>query len=453
MIPWSRRLPLFLLGCLALLPGNRVSAAEKTPAERGREALLGRSFDPATVSFQAYESVWKQWGLAEKPSEYASAVQARYGLHPAPFENHGLPMGLREVRSLLGVKGIGVDCLLCHGGSIAGQSYLGLGNASLDLSGLFEELSAAGGLPAQLPYRFSNTRGTIEATATLEFLLPFRDNDLNVRPPARIGPVHDQLCEDTPAWWLLKKKRTMYHGGSIDAGSLRSLMTFMLSPLNSGSYIKKQEPIFADIKAFILSLEPPKYTFPVDQQLATRGQEVFTQTCARCHGTYGANWTYPNKIVDMDVVGTDPALANTFSEEGIERFRATWFGQQRRPDGTLYPLTAHRGYQAPPLDGVWATAPYFHNGSVPTLYHVLNSKARPRIYTRSYRTDKVDYDPARVGWMFTVLERGPAAGASAYERRRVYDTTQRGRHNTGHTFGDKLTEDERMAVIEYLKTL
>src|SRR5262249_37649977 len=155
-------------------------------------------------------------------------------------DNHGLPMGLREQRGLLGGKAVGADCLLCHGGSIAGRSYVGLGNASLDLHGLFQDLGAADGVPVALPYRFSNTRGTIEAVATLEFLLAFRDADLSVRPPEFLGPIHDRVCEDTPAWWLLKKKRTMYHGGSIDAHALRSLMTFMLSPLTSGTFIKKQ---------------------------------------------------------------------------------------------------------------------------------------------------------------------------------------------------------------------
>ena len=102
---------------------------------------------------------------------------------------------------------------------------------------------------------------------------------------------------------------------------------------------------------------------------------------------------------------------------------------------------------------MWATAPYFHNGSAPTVYHVLNSPARPKVFTRSYRTGADDYDPLRLGWAVTVPERPPGAGASGFERRKVYDTTQPGRGNGGHTFGDPLTEAERMAVIEYLKTL
>ena len=112
-----------------------------------------------------------------------------------------------------------------------------------------------------------------------------------------------------------------------------------------------------------------------------------------------------------------------------------------------------RGYQAPPLDGVWATAPYFHNGSAPTVYHVLNSAARPRVFTRSYRTGADEYDPDRLGWKITVLEAPPPADAPEFERRKVYDTTLPGRDNGGHTYGDDLTDDDRWAVIEYLKTL
>ena len=59
----------------------------------------------------------------------------------------------------------------------------------------------------------------------------------------------------------------------------------------------------------------------------------------------------------------------------------------------------------------------------------------------------------KLGWKVQVLERGPAAELPAFERRKVYDTTQPGRGNGGHTFGDDLTEEQRRAVIEYLKTL
>jgi hypothetical protein len=428
------------------------ATTEKSAVERGREALLGRSFSPPLVSVNGYESAWKQWGLSEKPADYASAFAERYGLHAPPYENHGLPMGLRETRSLLG-KGIGTDCMLCHAGSIAGKSYVGLGNSSIDFQGIFQELAVADGLSDRMPYRFSNVRGTIEAAASTVFLFAFRDADLKIHEPTDMGPLNDQLCEDVPAWWLMKKKKTMYHTGQINARSVRSLMAFMLSPLTTGETIKKQEPVFTDIQAYLLSLEPPKYPFPVNAELAARGKELFNDTCSRCHGTYGENWTYPSKIVPPEVVGTDRSLLDSFSGEGTEKYRVSWFGQEKGPDGERYEVHNARGYQAPPLDGIWATAPYFHNGSVPTLHDVLDSQSRPRIFTRSYRTGIEDYDPVKVGWKITPLDRGPDESVPPRERRKVYDTTQPGRGNGGHTFGDKLSEDERLAVIEYLKTL
>jgi hypothetical protein len=74
------------------------------------------------------------------------------------------------------------------------------------------------------------------------------------------------------------------------------------------------------------------------------------------------------------------------------------------------------------------------------------------VFTRSYHTDEADYDKERVGWKVTEVP-PPDPKRPAYERRKVYDTAQPGRGNGGHTFGDDLTEEERAAVIEYLKTL
>ena len=106
---------------------------------------------------------------------------------------------------------------------------------------------------------------------------------------------------------------------------------------------------------------------------------------------------------------------------------------------------------APPLDGVWASAPYFHNGAVPTVAGVLESGARPRYWTRSF--DSTDYDPAALGWKHTVVDHGQAEESDKEARKRLYDTDQVGHGNGGHTFGDGLSAGDRAAVIEYLKTL
>ncbi|MCC6418656.1 MAG: c-type cytochrome [Gemmataceae bacterium] len=441
--------------CAGVLLAPLALADDPTPAQRGKHALESRAYTPAVWSLKAYDAAWRTWGVAERPKDYDRAFRERYGLHPAPYPNGRYPMGLREGTGVLGFKALASDCMTCHGGSILGQSYLGLGNASLDVAALFSELNKATGGSGKLPFPFSHARGTSEAGNFAVFLMSYRDPaNLKLRiPPIDLG-MKDFLCEDTPAWWLLKKKRTMYHTGSTHARSVRSLMQFMLSPPNSLETFTKAEKTFRDVQAYLLSLSPPKYPFPIDRDLASRGEKLFNRTCASCHGTYGAKWTYPNKIVPIDEIGTDPTRYHGFTEKWGEYYNESWFAKELRPDGKVgYPVRPTAGYQAPPLDGVWATAPYFHNGSVPTVYGVLNSKARPRIYTRSFRTDREDYDAANLGWKVRVLDGPVGLGLPAYERRKVYDTTQPGRGNGGHPFGDDLTEVQRRAVIEYLKTL
>jgi mono/diheme cytochrome c family protein len=444
---------LSLAGLVAL--ASSLVAAEPSAAQRGEKALFGRAFSPPAWSVQAYANAWKTWDPTSKapPPHYGEAFQERYGLHPAPYFNESYPMGLRMSQGLFN-KGLATDCLLCHGGSIAGQSYAGLGNASLDIQGLFEDLAVADGRSPKLPFAFGNVRGTSEAGAVSVYLLGLRDPDLSMRTrPLDLG-LRDDLCEDVPAWWLLKKKKTMYYTGGGNARSVRSLMQFMLGPLTRPSTFAREEATFADIQAYILSLQPPKYPFPIDRSLAQTGERLFVENCARCHGTYGEKWTYPNKIIPLDEIGTDPNRYYGISKAFAAHYSKSWFGRERR--GWLaddFPAQATTGYQAPPLDGIWATAPYFHNGSVPTVYHVLNSKARPQRFTRSYRTDKDAYDPSKLGWKVQILEQGADPRWPASERRKIYDTTLSGRHNSGHTYGDDLTEAERMAVIEYLKTL
>ncbi|MBX9625562.1 MAG: c-type cytochrome [Gemmataceae bacterium] len=430
------------------------TTAAEPSAERGHKALTGTGFIPAFWSAKSLGDAWRHWdGATAKPADYDAAVRDRYGLHPAPYPNGGLPMGLRKGKLLVGT-GIAADCMLCHGGSILGKSYVGLGNSTLDIQGLFEDLSRASGLGGKLPFTFGNVRGTNEADGFGVYLLGFRNPDLSLSGTWKDLGLRDDVCADVPAWWLLKKKRTMYYNGAADSRSVRSLMQFMMHPLNTPADFRKAEPAFRDIQQYLLSIETPKYPFPVDRAKAAKGEAIFADHCARCHGTYGEMWAYPNKVVPLDEIGTDPTRHASVGLDYGAAYSKSWFGKEEAGwfvDGKPLRLTA--GYQAPPLDGIWATAPYLHNGSVPTLDGMLNSKSRPRVFTRSYRTGEEDYDKAKVGWKITELASPPGDGVSGFERRKVYDTSQPGRSNTGHTYGDALNDDERAAVIEYLKTL
>lgn len=430
-----------------------VAVGNDSAADRGRRNLESKNYNPAIWTREAYDKVWKSWeGVTEKPADYDRAFRETYGLHPAPYPNNGLPMGLREGWKVL-KKGLSVDCLVCHGGSILGQSYVGLGNTSLDLQALFEDFFRADEVKYKSPFTFSNVRGTTEAGGMSIFLLGYRNPDLTLRPSRLDLDLHDDFCEDPPAWWILHKKKTMYHTGGADARSVRSIMQFMMGSLNSPEMFTKAEADFADILAYFKSLRPPKYPFAIDAALASKGEKLFADNCARCHGTYGDRWTYPNKIVAIDEIGTDPKRYQGLTEKFGRYYAESWFAQPEfNGKGPAYPPIPTDGYQAPPLDGIWATAPYFHNGSSPTVWHALNSKARPNRLTRSYRTEVADYDPVKLGWRFQEVP-PPHPQWSARERRKVYDSSQPGRSNAGHTYGDKLSESERMAVIEYLKTL
>ncbi len=130
-------------------------------------------------------------------------------------------MGLHYSRGLLG-KGVINDCLLCHGGVVAGQTVIGLGNASLDLQTLFDDLSTAERLPYTFPFRFSHGRGTIDPMNPVVFMMEMRDADLNLQKATKLDYT-ENVSSDPPAWWLLKRKQTRNWNGG--AGSTRRAST------------------------------------------------------------------------------------------------------------------------------------------------------------------------------------------------------------------------------------
>jgi hypothetical protein len=136
-----------------------------------------------------------------------------------------------------------------------------------------------------------------------------------------------------------------------------------------------------------------------------------------------------------------------FGKAFTEWFGSSFFGESAR-------LEPQKGYVAPPLDGIWATAPYLHNGSVPTLAALLDSNTRPTYWTRDWDDSKLSsYDQVAVGWKARPFAHGKDDEPSEESKKNIYDTTKPGYTNKGHLFGDVLADDERSAVLEYLKTL
>jgi hypothetical protein len=451
----ARREILGVLAGLAVLSSGapvRGESPDPLAVERGRRALTLTGYLKPEWGADAYRNAGKFWGncapdpIAE-PDAYAAAFRRRYGLHPAPYPNDGLPMGLRRVpRADRTAAGLQIDCLICHGGSIGGTSYVGLGNSTLDLKALFEELTRAEGRrPLPSTFVLTSARGTVNAGQVAAILLSLRNADLSFRRfPLPLGVNLPEL--DTPPWWRLGRKQTMYYDGRTDARSVRTNMQFLLSE-KSLADLKELEPTFRDIQAFMKSVKPPPYPFAIDRARAERGRVVFEKTCAQCHGTYGPSGTYPNLIVELKVIGTDPARAVGLSDKLVAHYNATWLGEDYPADELMV------GYQAPPLDGIWATAPYLHNGSIPTLAALLQSSQRPARFRRPPSTDFEHYDPVHVGWKFEPITETPPPGLTPHEARFLFDTARFGLGNSGHTFGDPLSDHERSDVIEYLKTL
>ena len=97
---------------------------------------------------------------------------------------------------------------------------------------------------------------------------------------------------------------------------------------------------------------------------------------------------------------------------------------------------------APPLDGIWARAPYLHNGSVPSLSDLLTPSAeRPRSFVRGYDV----YDQVKIGF---ISDTADAQGAGW-----IYDTSLPGNSAKGHEFGTDLAGPDRSALLEFMKTL
>ena len=223
-----------LIPALAALLVTAPATAEDSPAERGQIALTQHGYLKAAWSDAAYAKVGELWGPGapdpvKDPDGYLSAFCDRYGLNRAPYPNDGLPMGLRRGVLVDGTKkGIQIDCLICHGGSIGGKSVVGLGNTRLDLTRLFQEMTRADGRRFPLvPYVINSSRGTVNAGMFSAVLLSLRNPDLSVRSfPKPLGANLPEM--DTPAWWNLAPKDTIYYDGRTRAESDRASLQFFL---------------------------------------------------------------------------------------------------------------------------------------------------------------------------------------------------------------------------------
>jgi len=268
-------------------------------------------------------------------------------------------------------------------------------------------------------------------------------------------------------------------------------------PFSSSILIKE----LRDAEAWIGALKPPKWdeqlVSRIDGPLAARGEALFNQHCAGCHNAPPYRRTDPSANlfgktfieigrVNYQEIGTDLAYVDALVQRVVRTNEVTaplhdgkslvsapkYFGSiveavvkqkvsqldltkeekaalsgfRLRPPGKPggepepYAPPAATDLKASPLPGIWATGPFLHNGSVPTILELLSPVEERRTV---FWTGGRELDRERLGFQSDY----------ASERFR-FDATLPGNRNTGHLYPrEGLTHDERMAIIEYLKKL
>jgi hypothetical protein len=370
-----------------------------------------------------------------------------------------------------------VNCLVCHTAEIDGVAYFGAGTKVFDDLWLGESLKTltserwrpvltrdpATRAIAANANRILNahhhdkidslTRGRSTAFAASHVELYMRPHD-GAMP--RIDEVGRGDVKTPPLWHTAAKMpvKRWYTDGSFHG-------TFPL--MASSMELEKDRPfddlvdhviptIKQEFETVIRHLRPPRYPYAIDYKLAEQGRELFNSWrvgCAQCHGRYDGNGNVVWPGVHADV-GTDRARLAVVSDGFIDAFNNS-------PLAVEGALQKSSGYAATPLTGVWANYPYLHNGSVPTLYHLLGpASERPRIFhvMAARRLDR-----RRVGQpLVQDAELQNLSEADLFQRfgasRDWFNTKRPGSGNGGHDFWSRIRSDaNRRALIEYLKTL
>ena len=437
---------------------------EPTPTDRAavHRAMVNLTLNatsgatlPLVFTPNVFDHLWQAWdhrkiadlriaSLSQR--EKRKLVFDHYGLLENP-NNPLLPLGFVTRNGFLSM-----NCLACHSGSILGQNIIGLPNRNIDLNALFNDLAKLHPIPGlfltQLAFNFGPERGLVVSPGIESTALNLRDLNMNLKVlPNNLGRFQNSVV-NAPAWWNIEFKTHIFADAVLPI-TPRVFVPNMTTILDSGPAFKSAESSVSDAFVLAKSTKPPKFPGKIDSVKAQNGKAVFETNCAKCHGQYeidGKILDYPNKIVRINIVETDPERAfpsdSLASYAGLLNFlKLSWIGEDFKSK-----IPKLSGYIAPPLLGIWATAPYLHNGSVPTLWELLNSAKRPKIWRASESSS--DYDLEKVGIKYQELKINSEPTNS-----HVYDTSKKGRGSYGHRFPDKLTQSEKIEVLEFLKCL
>jgi hypothetical protein len=390
-------------------------------------------------------------------------VVAAYGMAPNP--SPGQPLGWS------------INCLACHMAEIDGVAYFGAGTKMLDeriLADTVKMVTSSTGR-YRLPRGGPDDRMAVHThevmvrhhhdqidplTCGRSTAFPASHVEMYMRAHGSEMPGNDQVRRGdvkTPPLWHTAAKAPFarwYCDGSFHASLplMASSMELELDQSFDKLVTSVLPTIKRDFETVIRHLRPPRYPYAIDQALAAKGKALFYAGeigCAKCHGVHDENGGVQWTGMHMDV-GTDRARIEVVTDGFIDAFNRSPLAAEGR-------LVASVGYAATPLTGVWANYPYLHNGSVPTLHHLLGPVSeRPRLFSvRSARR----FDPQSVGQRLYPDDR--VGRSSEFERLEKFgadpnwfNSSRKGCGNEGHDFWSRIGSDaNRQALIEYLKTL
>jgi hypothetical protein len=240
---------------------------------------------------------------------------------------------------------------------------------------------------------------------------------------------------DFPSLWNqdVREAMSLHWDGNNDSLAERNLSAAIGAGASESSLDLESIERVAE---WILTLQPP--SFPralIDDDLVDAGEPVYATHCAACHSLDGAR---VGQVEPIDGLGTDPARLMSFDGEIASAMNQIGAGLP----WAFSRFRSTNGYANAPLDGIWLRAPYLHNGSVPTLADLLEAPSdRPTVFCRG--DDQYDYE--RLGFV------QPTDG-DACEGQLRFDTALVGNGNGGHVYGTELTEAEKRALLEFLKT-
>jgi hypothetical protein len=396
-----------------------------------------------------------------------------------------LPIGLSR-RRRQGIDHVGLNCAVCHTGTVRDtpqsppRIVLGMPAHQLDLQSFVEFVlecsldnrttveAIRGRLPESGPSAFERLllrvgfvdRLKLQTLNLYNRIAPLLDPSVPRWGRGRVDTFNpykaiqfnwalDRLprseligASDFPSLWNQQPREGMQlhwdgDNDSVDERNLSAGLGAGITPATVDHAGLKR------VRDWIWTLPPPKYPYPIDNALASRGAGLYQQSCTECHGDHRFRdgikaGSRLGQVVRAADIGTDRHRLDSYTTA----FAANQYSLFPESPYAFKRFRKTDGYANHPLDGIWARAPYLHNGSVPTLRDLLEApERRPAVFYRGYDV----YDPERVGFVTSVAEEG----GRRYFR---YDTTVPGNGNAGHLYGTTLPDDDKRAIVEYMKT-